>query len=408
MQALRAGILLVLCWGLDPAVNAAFMTYTPSTLHSLQSDRPLALLSQPGFHHALGPSRPGFQQTAHTKRTACEVVRRGQGGEGGKGKKRKQGGQQRATGGDGVKRETYSERVERLGAHAQDVVWGLGRNFRWRKQSNDANAILEVFGCEGLKKKPVYLCESLPSFSPESHVILDIGGHIGAYGVFAIRNGAKKVVAYEPHPENAEIYRENTEGMPVQLLQAAVVADEEKDTSSNQQSQGEDRAHPASSLKAELVVGKDYQGVKNTWRHALAPYSHYKGEVNTVPVETVPFALALTDDITFVKIDCEGAELDILPRVKSWRNVQRLVFEYRFAPRARMGAPLLCSLPPRIIPSSSPHLHSDILSSCGGGCNKMQAAATIYTVPIPLSHLSPHTAICQAKPWPVPLLHCSP
>jgi hypothetical protein len=36
-------------------------------------------------------------------------------------------------------------------------------------------------------------------------------------------------------------------------------------------------------------------------------------------------------------MDCEGAELDILPAVKGWRKVERLVFEYSFTKRRAMA-----------------------------------------------------------------------
>ena len=54
-------------------------------------------------------------------------------------------------------------------------------------------------------------------------------------------------------------------------------------------------------------------------------------------MQTRSFDEALTDDITFVKMDCEGAELDILPDVKCWRNVEKLVFEYSFTKQKSMS-----------------------------------------------------------------------
>jgi hypothetical protein len=41
---------------------------------------------------------------------------------------------------------------------------------------------------------------------------------------------------------------------------------------------------------------------------------------------------ALTDDISFVKLDCEGAEVALLSdgSAGEWRSVRRLVFEWSF------------------------------------------------------------------------------
>ena len=35
--------------------------------------------------------------------------------------------------------------------------------------------------------------------------------------------------------------------------------------------------------------------------------------------------------VTYVKMDCEGAEIEILETVSDWKNVSRLVFEYRLS-----------------------------------------------------------------------------
>lgn len=216
-------------------------------------------------------------------------------------------------------------------------------------------------------------------FSPEGHSVLELGGHIGSFAVWAIMRGAREVRGFEPHPENAELYRANTRGLPVALHEAAVVA-----------AAGSAGADLGNCRTVELALGKDFQvlrpkprflcrgrwphhergatwqGVHNTWRHSLLKYSHYaqgKGDGSmanrsTLTVAAVPFSEALIDQaqprmnlqlprdlhrwkiicsvqVTFVKMDCEGAEIDILEAQQSpedWRNVRRLVFEYRLRP----------------------------------------------------------------------------
>ena len=190
-----------------------------------------------------------------------------------------------------VRRETHLEKNERLGLVADSIVQGLGQEFTWRRQSNDANAIVEVFGSKALDRTPAYLC-SCVDFSPRGHVVLDLGGHIGAFGVFAIVQGASKVEAYEPHGGNADLYRANTRHLPITLHQVALTSD----------TVGEGGLGTA-----ELVLGREYQGVANTWRHSLAPYAAYKGNVDSVQVSTMPFSSALTDEVIFVKKDCEPA-----------------------------------------------------------------------------------------------------
>jgi FkbM family methyltransferase len=246
---------------------------------------------------------PAFLQCAPVRtptptarpQTACGVVRRGQareGGRGGPGRVRdlRGGGAQ----GPHVRRETHLEKNHRLGLVADSIVQGLGHEFTWRRQSNDANAIVEVFGSQALGKTPAYLC-SCVDFSPRGHVVLDLGGHIGAFGVFAILQGASKVEAYEPHGGNADLYRANTRHLPITLHQVALTSDT-------------GGGGGGGLGTADLVLGREYQGVANTWRHSLAPYALYKGNVDSVQVSTMPFSSALTDEVTFVEMDCEGAE----------------------------------------------------------------------------------------------------
>lgn len=47
------------------------------------------------------------------------------------------------------------------------------------------------------------------SFDPRGHAVLDIGAHIGAFSRYAVRRGACAVVAYEPEPSNADLFRHN-------------------------------------------------------------------------------------------------------------------------------------------------------------------------------------------------------
>ena len=321
-KSLTTTALLALVWPGSAAslVRAPHVAFMPLVPHRFGAIR------QHAFRPTAAGQTEGSRADRQTEGLVCAHAQRGGGGGSAKRKRSSaRGGRGGGRGAPSAFRETYPERIARLGEHAGVVLAELGRDVCWREQSNDANAIVEVFGVGALGKTPAYACEALP-FSPAGHTVLEVGGHIGAFALYALRQGAAAVVAYEPHPENADLYRANTRGLPVDLHQVALVAHSRSDTAG------------ASTATAALVIGKDYQGVKNTWRHALAPYSHYKGAVETVEVQTRSFDEALTDDITFVKMDCEGAELDILPAVQSWRNVERLVFEYSFTKRRDMPA----------------------------------------------------------------------
>ena len=157
--------------------------------------------------------------------------------------------------------------------------------------------------------------------------------------------GAAKVVAYEPEPANAALFRENHKQAiadgTVELRESAVVADPSVRT-------------------ADLVLAKNRPaddagapGLANTWRHALSGLSHYKDadQLPTVAVQAMPFygagvssdgnsVSALSPDVSFVKVDIEGAELAILKDAipdGAFDNVSRLVFEWSFTKERSMA-----------------------------------------------------------------------
>ena len=181
---------------------------------------------------------------------------------------------------------------------------------------------------------------------------------IGVFSRVALAAGAARVLALEPEPANAALWRQNCDGCAPRaaLLEAAVV-----------------HGAPPGGGGATLVYGKPRtDGVQNTWRHALRGLSHYKeagppqegGAPTSVEVRTVPLFGAgglleageaeaeaeaeagqrgegckYGEGWSFVKLDCEGAELALLQGFApgEWRGVRRLVFEWSFTKERRMA-----------------------------------------------------------------------
>jgi len=202
---------------------------------------------------------------------------------------------------------------------------------QYRPHSNDCNVLVEIF------REHVYGGPTAGDprwgdhdWSLRGHVVLDVGAHIGTFTVLAAEHGATKVTAFEPEPGNVELLLANTSRFGSKIVvHASAVADSTS-------------ADPADGLQyTTLVIGRDNKGVQNTWRHALEGLSHYSGAGGKLQRVKVPlvsfFEEALTEDITFVKLDCEGAELAILQNeTADWKGVQRLVFEYSFTKERSM------------------------------------------------------------------------
>jgi FkbM family methyltransferase len=184
----------------------------------------------------------------------------------------------------------------------------------YRPSSTDVQAILEVMG-----DAPCYLRDE--TWSPEGHLVLDAGAHIGCFSRYALDAGALSVRAFEPEPSNAALARRNAP--QAQLVEAAL-------------------ANSKTTLSADtatLVLGRQRSdGAANTWRHALEAYNTHAGDVETRTVSCLPFYNVL-GDATFVKLDIEGAELAILDdfAAGAWSKVRRLVFEYSFTKRRALA-----------------------------------------------------------------------
>ena len=216
--------------------------------------------------------------------------------------------------------------------HATDVL-PTYPPLMFRPRSTDVLVIKELLD---VKKGSAYQWKDLANdaldFSPGSHAhILDIGAHIGVFVRYALGEGCQKITAYEPESENIRLLKQNTlqlngnnssQSSSVVIKEAAV-------------------AHGEVARTMELVRGQDKKdGTKNTWRHALSGYSHYKDKTkkDSTIVDVVPFfgsEGALEPGMTFVKLDCEGPEVDILLSAEasdaaSWMDVTHLVFEWSF------------------------------------------------------------------------------
>jgi FkbM family methyltransferase len=195
-------------------------------------------------------------------------------------------------------------RARRSADDAAAAVLAGRASFAYRPGSSDALAIVEVLG-DGCYATPPPSLDF--DFSPAGRTVLDGGAHVGAFTRYALDEGAKRVVAFEPEPSNAALFRENNPG--AELVEAALV--------------------DGASGRATLVLGADQRGERNTWRHALDGLSHYVDATERVGVDAVSFDEAL-DGVDFVKLDVEGAEMAILAADREWRGVERLVFEWSF------------------------------------------------------------------------------
>ena len=168
-----------------------------------------------------------------------------------------------------------------------------GINFLCREGTSDFKTFEEVIVRNVYEKKYFKIQE-------DEHWI-DLGGNVGAFAINAISKGAT-VDIYEPDIFSCKMIEKNLNlnNMNANIYQKAVVANYKK--------------------RMNMYVGNNMQ----VWRNSL--YKNWGNQKFTV--DCIHFSEVLNNEKHCVKIDIEGAEMDILENMKLFPN--KMVFEWSF------------------------------------------------------------------------------
>lgn len=164
-----------------------------------------------------------------------------------------------------------------------------------------------------------YECEWELEHDP---VVVDIGANIGAWVLrLAEQRPSVTGVCYEPDPAAASYLKRNVEGNGL----AARV---------------EVRSEAVSDRTGTALLYQAEPGDGTSSLRSVSHVSHFERET---PVRTVSFSDVIermTGRVSLLKIDCEGAEYDIVGRSPpgAWEQVKRVVVEYHPAPAEKVEA----------------------------------------------------------------------
>ena len=148
-------------------------------------------------------------------------------------------------------------------------------------------------------------------------VVVDVGGHKGYYGAFALLAGAADVRSYEPESQNFAMLERTASAFRAPWSTHRLAVGSES---------GMSKLHVSAESAGHSILFQQEEGPRKT--------------VDTQEVTVVAMADILTDAASagrpvIVKIDAEGAECDIVlgTPVEIWRDVDRVFLEvHDFAP----------------------------------------------------------------------------
>jgi len=162
-----------------------------------------------------------------------------------------------------------------------------------REGTTDSDIIKEI--------KPTYGW-LLQGLSPQDETVLDIGGNIGCYSRYAWEQGARKIYCYEPEESNFNLLRENVSGTSIKIFNQALMSNPESE-------------------KVDFFIPKNE---KNMGGCSLT----IQGGRRKVSVKTKRFSDVLEAlRPSIIKMDCEGAEYDLLLNTPLPDCVKRVCIE---------------------------------------------------------------------------------
>ena len=147
------------------------------------------------------------------------------------------------------------------------------------------------------------ISKSYGMLAVEGKVVLDIGANIGCFTRWALEHGAKRVISIEPEPNNfAMLTLNNSQWDNVICINRALTPE------------------PMGTI--ELFLAPSGKNPGNSSLHPRRGRSSVK--VSTIGIQEL---FNLEPDIQVAKIDCEGAEYDLMPELTK-QSLEQMALEY--------------------------------------------------------------------------------
>lgn len=148
-------------------------------------------------------------------------------------------------------------------------------------------------------------CYSLPNDLPADELIIDIGAHIGCFALACLRRGARKIVCFEPDPENFDLLRQNLEPYSEYVT-----------------------IHNKAVFKKGVSRARMLRGTEKTEIITAVAIVHEQdtddGFVDCVDLESI---IAEHGEAGILKLDCEGGEWPSFAETDNLDKVKQIIAE---------------------------------------------------------------------------------
>ncbi len=173
-----------------------------------------------------------------------------------------------------------------------------GIKIKLRTNSTDLQAFANVWLLEEYRRKGFKI--------KNNDLVIDIGSHIGLFTTYAsqyCKNG--KIFSYEPIKENFELLNDNT------------------------------KMNNLTNVNSNNIAVSDYNGIKKIFLsedeagHSFYAKSNRYVEVDTISLNKI-IELNNIQKCDFLKLDCEGAEFEILEGLNEqyYNKIEKICLEY--------------------------------------------------------------------------------